>query len=80
MFRQAYKHFWEKDCIGFSIFKFFPKKSQEKFSGETACSKFWGARRLALGALGKLLFGSYALEKTREITCFDSVTQFYTPV
>jgi len=40
----------------FQFSKFFPKKSQEKFSGETACSKFWGARRS-----GKLLFGSYAL-------------------
>ena len=34
--------------------KFFPKKIQEKFSGETGCSKFRGARRS-----GKVLFGSF---------------------
>ena len=27
---QAYKHFWEKDCIGFSLFKIFSKKKTRK--------------------------------------------------
>ena len=41
--------FEKRFALGFQFSKFFLKKSQEKFSGETACSKFWGAWRSALG-------------------------------
>ena len=56
---QAYKHFWEKICIGFSIFKMFSKKKVKKnFQGKLLAQNFGalGARRS-----GKLLFGSLPL-------------------
>ena len=42
--------FEKRIVLVFHFSKFFPKKRQEKFSGETGCSKFRGARRSALGA------------------------------
>ena len=59
MVPSIFKHiniFEKRFALVFQFLKFFPKKSQEKFSGETACSKFQGARRS-----GKLLFGSLPL-------------------
>ena len=67
---QAYKHFWEKICIGFSIFKIFSKKKSRKIFRGNCLLKISGrsargARRPALGARrsGKLLFGSFPLGK-----------------
>ena len=49
---QAYKHFWEKDCIGFSLFKIFSKKKTRKiFRGNWLLQILGlGARRSAPGA------------------------------
>ena len=45
---QAYKHFWEKICIGFSIFKIFSKKKSRKIFRENCLLKISG--RSAPGA------------------------------
>ena len=58
---QAYKHFWEKDCIGFSLFKIFSKKKTRKIFRGNWLLQISGRSALGARRSGQLLFGSYAL-------------------
>ena len=58
---QAYKHFWEKICIGFSIFKIFSKKKSGKIFRENCLLKISGRSAPGARRSGILLFGSFPL-------------------